>query len=306
MNTDPVVMQASGYVPTKKEIVYKPSEGSEQLRNNIAVISTVPNVIMNAGMAGIIPTVASEVGAAAGGYAGNYAGTKLDEKLGTTYLAPTLSIAGTLLGGNYGYKTGKILKKKYDLSEIANEYLKNIKSQPTTTYKSYIDPLTAKNKSVAEQIKSLIMEGDNIRTPHTEGAESRVFIDTKHNRVIKVSQPHKNKHFKVANHMVDKGNLDNVGLEVTFEGNIPTSAGDVTVVSQPLVKSFEKYGDFSDIYTWWKLRSAGYKRVGPGTYSNGRYKFRDVKGANVGIDENGKFVVFDPEILYKFGGKINV
>lgn len=106
MNTDPVVMQASGYVPTKKEIVYKPSEGSEQLRNNIAVISTVPNIVTNAGLAGIIPTVVSEVGAAAGGYAGNYAGTKLDEKLGTTYLTPTLSIAGALLGGNYGYKAG--------------------------------------------------------------------------------------------------------------------------------------------------------------------------------------------------------
>ena len=85
MNTDPVVMQASGYKPTKTGVEYKPSEGAEQLRNNIAVISAVPNLVVNAGMTGIIPAIASEIGAATGGYAGTYAGQKLDEKFGTTY-----------------------------------------------------------------------------------------------------------------------------------------------------------------------------------------------------------------------------
>lgn len=85
MNTDPVVMQASGYKPTKTGVEYKPSEGAEQLRNNIAVISTVPNMVINAGMTGIIPAIASEVGAAAGGVGGTYVGQKLDNKLDTTY-----------------------------------------------------------------------------------------------------------------------------------------------------------------------------------------------------------------------------
>jgi hypothetical protein len=85
MTTDPVVMQASGYKPTKTGVEYKPSEEAEQLRNNIAVISTVPNMVVNAGVTGIIPTIASATGAAAGEYAGTYTGQKLDENYGTTY-----------------------------------------------------------------------------------------------------------------------------------------------------------------------------------------------------------------------------
>lgn len=100
MNSDPVVVQASGYVPTKTGVEYKPSEGSNRLGDNIAIISTIPNMLMNAGMTGIIPAVASEVGAAAGGVGGTYVGQKLDNKLDTTHWAPTLGFFGTLLGGS--------------------------------------------------------------------------------------------------------------------------------------------------------------------------------------------------------------
>lgn len=119
MNTDPVVMQASGYKPTKTGVEYKPSEGAEQLRNNIAVISAVPNLVVNAGMTGIIPAIASEIGAATGGYAGTYAGQKLDEKFGTTYWTPIGGLAGTLIGGGLGYKAGN----KYGKYAIKHDML---------------------------------------------------------------------------------------------------------------------------------------------------------------------------------------
>lgn len=119
MNTDPVVMQASGYVPTKTGVEYKPSEGSDRLSDNIAVISAIPNMLMNAGMTGIIPAVASEVGAAAGGAGGTYVGQKLDDKLDTTYWTPTLGFVGTLLGGGLGYKAGN----KYGKYAIKHDML---------------------------------------------------------------------------------------------------------------------------------------------------------------------------------------
>lgn len=83
MNSEPVAMQASGYKPTKEGVEYAPSEGSEKLAENIAIISSVPNTIMNAGMTGIVPLVLSELGGAVGSYAGARIGEPLDEHFGT-------------------------------------------------------------------------------------------------------------------------------------------------------------------------------------------------------------------------------
>lgn len=61
--------------------------------------------------AGIVPTLASEVGGAVGSYAGGEAGSYLDEQFGTQWISPTLSVLGGLGGGIAGYKT---LKPSYN------------------------------------------------------------------------------------------------------------------------------------------------------------------------------------------------
>ena len=109
MASDPAVMQASGYVPTKEGVKYEPSEGSEQLAENLAIISAIPNLVVNAGMTGIIPAIASEAAAVGGGVGGSYLGQKLDEKLGTTYWAPIGGIAGALLMGSAPYAASRYI-----------------------------------------------------------------------------------------------------------------------------------------------------------------------------------------------------
>ena len=85
MSTDPAVMQASGYVSKPDGVKHEDSDGAQQLRNNLAVLSGTANTVVNMGLAGIAPALASEVGAVAGGYVGNHVGSKIDEKYGTTY-----------------------------------------------------------------------------------------------------------------------------------------------------------------------------------------------------------------------------
>lgn len=61
--------------------------------------------------AGVVPTLASEVGGAVGSYAGGETGSYLDEQFGTQWISPTLSVIRGLGGGIAGYKT---LKPSYN------------------------------------------------------------------------------------------------------------------------------------------------------------------------------------------------
>lgn len=85
MASDPAVMQASGYVSKSDGVKHEDSEGSKQLRDNLAVLSGTVNTVVNMGLAGVGPALASEAGAITGGYMGSVAGDKIDQKLGTSY-----------------------------------------------------------------------------------------------------------------------------------------------------------------------------------------------------------------------------
>lgn len=105
MNTDPAVMHASGYVRTRDGVKYSPSEGSEKLAENLAVLSSIPNTLMNVGMVGAVPALISEAGATAGSFVGNEAGKYIVENNYVSedvkpWVIPTMTMLGGLLGGS--------------------------------------------------------------------------------------------------------------------------------------------------------------------------------------------------------------
>lgn len=115
MNTDPAVMQASGYVRTRDGVKHSPSEGSEKLAENLAVLSSIPNTLMNVGMAGAVPALVSEAGAAAGSFLGNEAGKYIVENNYVSedvkpWVIPTMTILGGFFGGMTATKGAGVLK----------------------------------------------------------------------------------------------------------------------------------------------------------------------------------------------------
>ena len=111
MNTDPAVMQASGYVRTRDGVKHSPSESSEKLADNLAVLSSTANTLTNIGMVGAVPALASEAGAAAGSFVGNEAGKYIVENNYVSedvkpWVIPTMTMLGGFLGGSLGYKIG--------------------------------------------------------------------------------------------------------------------------------------------------------------------------------------------------------
>jgi hypothetical protein len=105
MNTDPAVMHASGYVRTRDGVKYSPSEGSEKLAENLAVLSSIPNTLMNVGMVGAVPALVSEAGATAGSFVGNEAGKYIVENNYVSedvkpWVIPTMTMLGGFLGGS--------------------------------------------------------------------------------------------------------------------------------------------------------------------------------------------------------------
>ena len=111
-------MQASGYTYDKdKNVTYAPSEGSEQLAKNIAVLGNTVSTGLGTGLgiatAGVIPTAISTATGVAGSYAGEKIGEKLDEKYDTKWISPTLSFLGGLYGGYKGYQWSKPLVLPY-------------------------------------------------------------------------------------------------------------------------------------------------------------------------------------------------
>lgn len=85
MASDPAVMQASGYVSKPEGVKYEDSEGAQQLRDNLSVLSGTANTVVNMGLAGVGHALTSEAGAVAGGYVGSVSGDKIDQKIGTSY-----------------------------------------------------------------------------------------------------------------------------------------------------------------------------------------------------------------------------
>ena len=84
----PAVMQASGYVPTSDgNVVYAPSEASEQLAKNLAVLGNTVSTGLGMGLgiatSGVIPTLVSTAAGTAGSYAGGKVGEALDKKYDT-------------------------------------------------------------------------------------------------------------------------------------------------------------------------------------------------------------------------------
>ena len=100
-------MQASGYKSTPEGVTYEDSEGAQQLRDNLAILSGTANTITNIGLSGVIPALTSEAGAVIGGTIGGNVGNKIDAKLGTNYYGPILGVAGSLIGGSTPYTVNK-------------------------------------------------------------------------------------------------------------------------------------------------------------------------------------------------------
>ena len=118
MAENPAVMQASGYTYDKdNNVVYAPSEGSERLAKNLAVLGNTVSTGLGAGLgivtSGVVPTLVSTATGAAGSYAGGKVGEVLDEKFDTKWMSPTFSVLGGLYGGYKGYQLSKPLVLPY-------------------------------------------------------------------------------------------------------------------------------------------------------------------------------------------------
>lgn len=289
-------------LPTKEQerwFALNKSKTAGPVLSGMLAATSIPMTLGGLVTAGsTVPTLLS----LAGGFGGSYVGSKIGEEYDKNrHGLSNNTLAGSLVGGTaggfIGGISGAILQRKLPIYIAAKQLLKNIDGTPAPRNVSYVNKLTATNKRVHPKIQNFLTDKSGAIKPHNVGgAESDVFFDPDHNVVYKLSRPHKTKHFEIANYMLDKGNIGPLSLESTYEGVLQTTDGPRVVISQPMVKPFKNLGDFSDLYTWLKLKTNGYKRVGPGTYKYGDYVFRDVKGANVGI-KDGRFVIFDPEII---------
>lgn len=199
-------------------------------------------------------------------------------------------LSGFKNGLNFTVKKGLDYLNKIDNNNAAKwRELNKIFSQ---------DPVKLSDPLPDDVLSIILDDTGKLKSSRKAGVENRVFVDKVNDRVIKVSnatQPETALRF--AKWMSDKSKIGEVSTPTKIIGGYSDINGMRVVSTQPIVKTWDNWGDLAQPIINRKLKQAGYKKLGIGIYESPEgVIFRDVKASNVGT-LNGKFVVHDPELI---------